>query len=57
MRKLSSIGLILIVGMMTGLRAQQIAISRVELMPNLPSPYLMRDWKKLRKGTTALSSI
>jgi hypothetical protein len=27
--------------------AQQTAIPRVEQMPNLPHPYLMRDWKKV----------
>ncbi|MEK6552158.1 MAG: LamG-like jellyroll fold domain-containing protein [Bacteroidota bacterium] len=27
--------------------AQQISIPRIELMPNLPSPYFMRDWKKV----------
>ena len=30
--------------------SQQIAISRVEQMPNLPSPYLMRDWKQVALG-------
>lgn len=27
--------------------AQQVAIPRIEAMPNLPSPYVMRDWKKV----------
>lgn len=27
--------------------ARQITIPRIEQMPNLPSPYLMRDWKKV----------
>ena len=27
------------------IQAQQIDIPRIEQMPNLPSPYLMRDWK------------
>lgn len=26
---------------------QQISIPRIDLMPNLPSPYQMRDWKKV----------
>ncbi|MFA4839576.1 MAG: hypothetical protein WC703_08885 [Candidatus Neomarinimicrobiota bacterium] len=30
--------------------SQQISISRVEQMPNLPSPYLMRDWKQVAQG-------
>jgi hypothetical protein len=31
----------------TSLCAQQISISRIDSMPNLPSPYLMRDWKEV----------
>jgi hypothetical protein len=27
--------------------AQQISIPRIELMPNLPAPYLLRDWKQV----------
>ena len=27
--------------------AQQIAIPRIDQMPDLPSPYLMRDWKQV----------
>ncbi len=30
--------------------AQQINISRVEQMPNMPSPYEMRDWKQAAAG-------
>ncbi len=30
--------------------AQQIAVDRVEQMPNLPDPYLMRDWKQVTRG-------
>jgi len=26
--------------------AQQISINQIEQMPNIPSPYEMRDWKK-----------
>ncbi|MBL7068151.1 MAG: laminin G, partial [Candidatus Marinimicrobia bacterium] len=29
---------------------EQINIGRVEQMPNLPSPYLMRDWKQVALG-------
>jgi len=29
--------------------AGQIAVSRIEKMPNLPQPYLMRDWKKVAR--------
>lgn len=32
------------------LLAQQINISRVEMMPNFPTPYEMRDWKQVTIG-------
>jgi len=38
----------------TTLYPQQINISRVEQMPNLPSPYLMRDWKQVSLGYDSL---
>lgn len=31
-------------------QVEQIDIPRVELMPNLPAPYSMRDWKKVAMG-------
>jgi len=34
--------------------SQQINIDRVEQMPNIPSPYLMRDWKKVALGYDSL---
>ncbi|MBF8248919.1 MAG: hypothetical protein HW374_1719, partial [Bacteroidetes bacterium] len=34
---------------------QQIAISRVEQMPNKPSPYLMRNWKEVAWGFDSLA--
>ncbi|HEY6952886.1 MAG TPA: laminin G, partial [Bacteroidota bacterium] len=34
--------------------AQQIAIARIDLMPNRPSPYLMRDWKQAAIGYDSL---
>ena len=34
--------------------AQQINISRIELMPNIPSPYIMRDWKNVALGYDSL---
>ena len=37
----------------TGL-SEQIAINRVEQMPNLPSPYLMRNWKQVALGYDSL---
>jgi len=27
--------------------AQQISIPRIDLMPNKPSPYVMREWKQV----------
>ncbi|MCK4715522.1 MAG: hypothetical protein KAT54_01825, partial [Candidatus Marinimicrobia bacterium] len=38
----------------TTLYPQQINISRVEQMPNLPSPYLMRNWKQVTLGYDSL---
>ncbi|MCF6352737.1 MAG: hypothetical protein L3J06_06985 [Cyclobacteriaceae bacterium] len=35
-------------------QVQQISISRIELMPNAPSPYLMRDWGQVTKGYDSL---
>ena len=34
--------------------SQQINISRIESMPNMPSPYLMRDWKNVAVGYDSL---
>ncbi|MFV1981616.1 MAG: hypothetical protein ACC655_10715, partial [Rhodothermia bacterium] len=33
--------------------AQQVAISRIEQMPNLPSPYEIRDWRQVAIGYDA----
>ncbi len=33
---------------------QQINITRIEQMPNNPSPYLIRDWKKVAQGYDSL---
>ncbi|OQX88754.1 hypothetical protein B6D60_01305, partial [candidate division KSB1 bacterium 4484_87] len=35
-------------------RAQQIDIDRIEQMPNFPTPYQMRDWKKVAIGYDSL---
>ena len=37
-----------------GARAQQVAVPRVDRMPNRPGPYLMRDWKQVARGYDAL---
>ncbi|MDR3667655.1 MAG: T9SS type A sorting domain-containing protein [Ignavibacteriaceae bacterium] len=34
--------------------AQQVSITRVDLMPNKPSPYLMRNWKNTALGYDSL---
>ncbi len=34
--------------------AQQIAINRIDMMPNLPVPYQMRDWKQVTLGYDSL---
>jgi hypothetical protein len=33
---------------------QQIPIDRIEMMPNKPSPYILRDWKKVALGYDSL---
>lgn len=37
------------------LNAQQIDINRIEMMPNLPQPYAMRDWKRVAKNYDTLA--
>jgi hypothetical protein len=34
--------------------SQQININRIEQMPNLPSPYEMRNWKHVAQGYDSL---
>ena len=38
----------------TKIDAQQININRIEQMPNIPSPYEMRDWKEVTAGYDSL---
>ena len=52
-RKLRDLLLISIAAASVGM-AQQISIPRIELMPNKPSPYLMRDWKRVAVGYDSL---
>lgn len=42
--------ILLIVFAISLLSAQQISINRINLMPEFPSPYLMRDWKEVTIG-------
>lgn len=37
-----------------GLHAQQISIPRIDLMPYLPSPFMMRNWKQVALGYDSL---
>ena len=39
--------LVIFTGIVWLTSAQQIAIPRIDQMPDLPSPYLMRDWKQV----------
>jgi len=40
--------MVLVIGLSAiGLHSQQINISRIEMMPNLPEPYRMRDWRQV----------
>ncbi len=39
--------LLLFFGFVLNSGAQQISIPRIDQMPNLPEPYLMRDWKRV----------
>ncbi len=41
--------------MITNNYSQQISISKIDQMPNLPSPYLMRDWKQVTEGYDSLA--
>ena len=36
-------------------QAQQIAVTRIEQMPNAPSPYAMRNWKAVARGYDSLA--
>jgi len=39
----------------TNIFSQQISINRVEMMPNIPSPFQMRDWKRVALGYDSLA--
>jgi len=38
----------------TAVQAQQIDVNRIEMMPERPAPYLMRDWKRVAQDYDAL---
>ncbi|MFZ0391638.1 MAG: laminin G, partial [Calditrichia bacterium] len=52
MRKKLNIFLLinLLIMLSDSVSAQQIAIPRIEQMPNMPSPYEMRDWREVAQG-------
>ena len=52
--KLSTIIIILLTIMTTNNYSQQINISLIDNMPNMPSPYMMRDWKEVSTGYDSL---
>ncbi|MFA7288272.1 MAG: LamG-like jellyroll fold domain-containing protein [Melioribacteraceae bacterium] len=35
--------------------SQQLTVTRIEMMPNNPSPYLMRDWKDVARGYDSIA--
>lgn len=50
------LNLILILGLIprsVSAQSAQKKIARVELMPNIPSPFIMRDWKEVARGYDA----
>jgi hypothetical protein len=52
---IKTLGLTLVILMLTNLMdAQQIAIPRIDMMPDLPQPYLMRNWKQVAQGYDSL---
>ena len=52
MKKLILFLLLTVIGM--NIFAQQITINRIEQMPNIPEPYLMRDWEKVAQNYDSL---
>ena len=48
--KLSTIIIILYIIMTANSYSQQLSVSTINNMPNMPTPYLMRDWKQVVAG-------
>ncbi|MEN8227956.1 MAG: LamG-like jellyroll fold domain-containing protein [Bacteroidota bacterium] len=46
--------MVVMVMITASVNAQQVSIPRVDLMPDLPQPYLMRDWKRVAHGYDSL---
>src|ERR1051326_4941225 len=55
---MSNVGVIIIAAALVlngaDLSAQQTSVPRIDLMPNRPSPYLMRNWKEVARGYDSL---
>ncbi|MBN2347801.1 MAG: T9SS type A sorting domain-containing protein [Bacteroidales bacterium] len=45
---------VLLAVLSSNIQAQQIVVPRINLMPDLPQPYLMRDWKQVARGYDSL---
>ena len=57
MKRITATILIAVAGSLPGspVAAQQIAVPRIEQMPPMPSPYLMRNWKQVARGYDSLA--
>jgi len=55
MNKITMIKLILLyLIFLARIMAQQINLDRIDIMPDFPSPYLMRDWEEVTRGYDSL---
>ncbi len=54
MKKTSFI-LIFILSLIQAVSSQQIKINRIEKIPNMPQPYIMRDWKQVALGYNSIA--
>ena len=50
-----SVKLLATVFIFSAASAQQVPIPRIDLMPNMPSPYLMRDWNRVARSYDSLA--
>jgi len=48
------ISILILICSVGSLTAQQVIINRIEQMPNIPQPYLMRDWKQVAQNYDSL---
>lgn len=52
--KRNLLSILFLVGIAPAMLGQQLKIDRIELMPNKPEPYIMRDWKQVAIGYDSL---